>query len=87
MLAFAYWKDLGFKNKAGKKEILAKLEQIKQVKKARDRKPSEAKRLFIDLIINNQLSISNINLMTLYNGILYPKVKSINHERIEKMKN
>jgi hypothetical protein len=68
-----------------KEDVLERLEQIKQTKKAKERRPSEAKRLLIEIFLNRQLQISNEFLMILYNGVIYPKVKNINSKRVKKM--
>jgi hypothetical protein len=85
MVRFEYWKSLGFEDMVAKEDVLEGLEQIKQTKKAKERRPSEAKRLLIEIFLNRQLQISNEFLMILYNGVIYPKVKNINSKRVKKM--
>ncbi|KAI9487057.1 MAG: hypothetical protein EXX96DRAFT_551685 [Benjaminiella poitrasii] len=56
---FDYWKNLGFENLVNKEEILSKIKEFKQMKKAKKRKLFEAKRLLVELMINRQYLISN----------------------------
>jgi hypothetical protein len=87
LVEIKYWKDLGFEYNVEKEQILAKLKGIKEIKEPRDRKPSEAKRLLIELLLNysEDQPINENSLLTLYTGILYPKGKIVNKERIKMM--
>jgi hypothetical protein len=58
LISVKYWKDLGFTNNVSDEQILMRLEEIKVIKKTRNRKPSEVKRLLIELLLtfsDNQL--------------------------------
>ncbi|KAG1633289.1 hypothetical protein G6F44_010446 [Rhizopus delemar] len=75
-----YWTDLGFEDNVENEQVMIKLREMKHKTNVKDRKLSVAKRLLIESLIdfnNNQL-ISQNTLITLYNGIIHPKVKSIN---------
>ena len=64
-----------------------RFQEIKAIKKAKDRKPSEAKRLLIELLLtfSDEQLPDGIILTKIYNGLLYPKVKFINKQRVQIM--
>lgn len=79
--------DLKFDHAISKGEVSAKLSSIEKIKKPRDRKPSEAKRLLIEIVISKKLHIDNKVLMAMYNGILYPGIRILNTMRVKDMTN
>lgn len=78
---FKYWETLGFLKKASKKDVLEKLKELRKKRGVL----SKAKILLVELILTRQLVISDSDLMILYNGIVYPKVKAINNDRCKKI--
>lgn len=86
LVLFEYWKDLGFEKLTSKQNILERIKTMKKEKKTRSIKPSKAKQLLIEIILNRQLNTSNESLMLLYNGIIYSKIKSLNDRRVKQIK-
>lgn len=58
---------------------------MERTRPLRNRSLSEAKRLLIELLVNYEEGsiISADNLLTLYNGILYPRVERLNKQRVK----
>lgn len=77
---FKYWETLGFIKKASKKNVLEKLKEVEKKKRVL----SKVKKFLVELILTRQLAVSDSDLMTLYDGIIYPKVKAINNDRVKK---
>lgn len=81
-----YWMDLGFQKRVAKASILKRLDEISKMKKARGHKKlSEAKRTLISLLLNynDGQSVDAQLLVKVYNGLLYPRVKTINKKRVD----
>lgn len=87
LIQMQYWRDIGFEHGVEREVFLQKFKEIKRIKKTRERKPSESKRLLIELLLRyeeNEL-IKEEFLLILYNGILCPKIKSMNKKKVELM--
>lgn len=82
-----YWTDLGFDDKVENEQVMVKLREMKDKTNAKDRKLSVAKWLLIELLIdfNYDQLISQNTLITLYVGIIHPRVKNINKQRVKNM--
>lgn len=82
-----YWTDLGFDDKVENEQVMVKLREMKDKTNAKDRKLSVAKWLLIELLIdfNYDQPISQSTLLTLYVGIIHPRVKNINKQRVKNM--
>lgn len=80
-----YWKDLGFEEKADTEQILLKLQDIKKFKDSTSRKSSKAKRLLVELLLtySDERLIKSKVFTKLYNGLLYPRVKVVNKQRVK----
>ena len=81
------WKDLGFEAESTNEEIQAKLHLIKTNKIKS--KLSRAKILLMELLFGvegNELLVNQKDLLVLYNGIIYPRIKAINKKRVQKIK-
>lgn len=80
------WKDLGFEAESTNEEIQEKLQLIKK-NKIRS-KLSRAKILLIELLFGvegNELLVNQKDILLLYNRIIYPRVKAINKQRVQKI--
>ncbi|KAI9356397.1 hypothetical protein BD770DRAFT_390152 [Pilaira anomala] len=82
LIKFEYWKSLGFEDAVSKDEMMSRLDHFKRTIK---RGLSISKRLLVELVLTKQLNLNASILMTLYNGLIYPRVKSINKKRVKKM--
>lgn len=81
------WKDLDFEAESTNEEIQEKLQLIKK-NKIRS-KLSSAKILLIELLFGfkgNELLVNQKDLLLLYNRIIYPRIKAINKQRVQKIK-
>lgn len=87
LINIKYWKDLGFEENKTKKVILEMLNQIKKIKNSGSRKPSEGKRLLIELIVSYEehREINEDSFVALYNGILYQRVKTLRKQKIRQI--
>ncbi|KAG2199667.1 hypothetical protein INT47_005192 [Mucor saturninus] len=83
MTDFKYYKSIGLNEVPSKDAVLNQIRKIR--KKEIAIKLSKPKILLIDIIFSLKMNISNQNLLLLYNGIIYPKVKSINQKRIKEL--
>lgn len=60
------------------------LNKINKIKKSKERKPSDPKRLLIELLFNyNSTHMTDNVPIILYNGILVPKVKDVNKQKVK----
>ncbi|KAG2195500.1 hypothetical protein INT47_012044 [Mucor saturninus] len=82
MTDFQYYKKIGLNEVPSKDAVL---DQIHKIRKKDIAIRSKPKNLLIDIIFSRKMNISNQNLLLLYNGIIYPKVKSINRKCIKEL--
>lgn len=84
LIEYKFYELIGFNALPNdKKSIINRLEEIKR--KTVPYKLSRAKILLIELILNQELSFNNRDLMLLYNEIVSVKVKSLNNKSVQKM--
>lgn len=71
---FKCWEALGFSERVKKEETIERLRELGK----------KVKITLVRVIRRQQFDISNSDLMALYNGVIYPKVKKINDDRVKK---
>lgn len=80
-----YWKDLGLNDLPTQQQILTKVAEVR-AKKHRARL-SQSKCVLVELLLSyeEEYALKKSDLTLVFNGILYPRIKNINKERVKRM--
>lgn len=86
LVSTRYYKDIDFEKSLKSKNALEALQNIKCRESAITKKPSIGKVLVIQLLLQKYTSsIENRIFMQMYNSIIAPRIKVINHKGVKEV--